>query len=97
LPIGKALAGQIRKNHGYDNRYSTYGRFNYFYRLCWGGNNEQEQWQKKIVKLVHKGCHRLLIYQPKQTTVCNVAANKNINWKITRWAAPKNARVFQLY
>jgi hypothetical protein len=23
--------------------------------------------------------------------------NKNINWKITRWASPKSARVFQLY
>jgi hypothetical protein len=76
LPVLRALAGQVRKEHGYNNRYSTYGRFNYFLRLCWCSNSEQKQRKKKIVSFVQKGSHSLLTIQFNQTAAHYAAANK---------------------
>jgi hypothetical protein len=44
-----------------------------------------------------QGSHSLLVHQLNQAAAHNVAANKNINQKITRWATPKTLRIFWLY
>jgi hypothetical protein len=42
------------------------------------------------------GRHSLLVHQFNQAVARNVADNKNINQKITRWATPKALRIFWL-